>query len=722
MKDGFKDEKNQLEGSEEEGKALGDTGADREESGPEGEEVPEASDPGEEPERTEEPDTKEGTYGDMAEGEGAVFEGDTYREEPEAQQGAAEGDYTYQKENEEEKNSQAEDQGNEHQSVGENDGGDSEKQQEEGNTPEKSEKQKKGKKNKKNKKENPLGSIAMNLRIGNKIALGFLLVILIFGFVAYQAWSAYSDLEDAIMDSNAAAQAYNDVAQMDAELWRQYGYIYEYAILQREATLSNYDDAAERFDELFERVSAQVQDPDIIQELERIEILKDSMESVLYENIVPSMGTDGEQFLERRLRNVESRIRNIDEAFVVVSDHMQQETQGIIQQAEGQVASEQRELLLFLTIALAIAVVVTVVLSRGIAKPLKELQQEAERVSNGDLTLAFNGSRAKDEVGDLSRSFAQMSGNLKTLITSVKEASGKATQSSEILMETAKQSSGASEDLSKTIQEIAETADNQAQNTTEGTEKVNEMARTIENVWSSTESLKKSTENADQLRSRGLTVVEDLSEKTDTINRVTTEVSNIIQETDANTEKINKASIVIHSISEQTGLLALNAAIESARAGEAGRGFAVVADEIRKLAEQASHSTKEIEDIVKVLKEKSEVAVKDMKNLEGTITDQGQAVSATKGIFDDLSNAIDNTKEETGGVESYVQAMLDKKEEIVDVINQLASIAEENAASTEEASAATEEQTASMEEIQSASEQLTNLSYDLMEVVERFKV
>jgi|GEM_PF-2770394 len=579
----------------------------------------------------------------------------------------------------------------------------------------------KNEKPKKNGK-NRINQSISNLKIGNKIALGFLLVIMIFGFVSVQTWMAFNDLEEAIYDSNAAAQTYNDVAQMDAEIWRQYGYIYEYANLQRSETLPNYEAASQRFEELFESVSAAIDDPEVVEELGRIRILKDSMESVLYENIVPSMGTDAEEFQDRRLRNVESRIRFIGEAFDIVSEHMHEETQAIIREAEGVIASEKRNLVIFLGIALGIAVMVTVVLTRGISKPLKNLQREAERVSRGDLTVAFNGSQSKDEIGELSKSFAKMSLNLKTLISSVKEASEKATQSSEILMETAKQSSGASEDLSKTIQEIAETADNQAQNTTEGTQKVDEMATTIEDVSKSTQSLRKSTENADRLREQGVKVVDNLFEKTETINQVTGEVSKIIQETDANTEKINKASTVIQSISEQTGLLALNAAIESARAGEAGRGFAVVAEEIRKLADQASKSTKEIEDIVKVLKEKSNVAVKDMKNLAGTIADQGEAVNETKGIFKDLSNAIDSTKEETYGVESYVDLMLGKKDEIVDVINQLASIAEENAASTEEASAATEEQTASMEEIQSASEQLTNLSYDLMEVVGEFKV
>ena len=62
---------------------------------------------------------------------------------------------------------------------------------------------------------------------------------------------------------------------------------------------------------------------------------------------------------------------------------------------------------------------------------------------------------------------------------------------------------------------------------------------------------------------------------------------------------INSVITIINKVADQTNLLSLNAAIEAEKAGEYGAGFSVVASEIRRLSDQTTEATWDIEQTVK---------------------------------------------------------------------------------------------------------------------------
>ncbi len=100
----------------------------------------------------------------------------------------------------------------------------------------------------------------------------------------------------------------------------------------------------------------------------------------------------------------------------------------------------------------------------------------------------------------------------------------------------------------------------------------------------------------------------------------------------SSTAKIEDMSNVIKKIAGQTNLLALNASIEAARVGEAGRGFAVVAEEVKKLANQSTAATADIQTNVESVKTASVQTVTTIDRIWEVMQAQGSGTPKDEDI------------------------------------------------------------------------------------------
>ncbi|MDO3409247.1 methyl-accepting chemotaxis protein [Saccharibacillus sp. CPCC 101409] len=384
--------------------------------------------------------------------------------------------------------------------------------------------------------------------------------------------------------------------------------------------------------------------------------------------------------------------------------------------------SASRVVLIFDVVAIVVAVLIALGLSRLIATPLRRVQKAAEMISAGDLTGQEIKVSNRDEVGALAGAFNTMSASLRELIESVASTSELVAASSEQLTASAEQNKLASEQIAATVQETATGTSRQVGIAETSSQAMQEMSIGAEQIAVRSQTVASSAAAAAEKSESGNEAIQQAISQMDSIRESVTSMGGVVKELGARSEEIGSITNDITAISSQTNLLALNAAIEAARAGEAGRGFAVVADEVRKLAEQSSESAKRITELVSLIQSDTSSAIEAAEANDREVHKGIQMVSAAGEAFETILEAVGQVAGDIEEVSAGAEQMSASTTEVVQYVKQSASIAEEASAGMTEVSAATQEQLASMEEIASSSSSLAKTAEELYNNVSRFKI
>jgi methyl-accepting chemotaxis protein len=434
--------------------------------------------------------------------------------------------------------------------------------------------------------------------------------------------------------------------------------------------------------------------------------------------------------------------------------------------------------------ALAVAVFTAIFIANSIRRPLAKLNERMESLNErgmtnlskgleavkmGDLTEHFEfvtqpiGHDSKDEIGHACALFDEMLDKAHVTmddyeamrlaqienITAIQQAADLVNETSSELTEAANnianaaknvsenigQVSQASEESAKSSSEIASGSEQLARSATEAATAMEKLDASIQRVLEGNKRQFEITQEASASAETGSTAVNQTVESMDRIQNQMGLASEAVTQLGSQSEKIGAIVEAIDEIAEQTNLLALNAAIEAARAGEHGRGFAVVADEVRKLAERASGSTKEIADLIEVVRKGVDDAVSSMdltqKEVEGGASRSKETAEALAAIIEAVKDVQAASKENTTEVDSMtdgaqtvsgaVQNVASISEESAASAQELSANSEEVAASTQSVSAAVQEQSAGIEQTNSVARGLSGNAQKLKEVSRRFR-
>ncbi len=297
------------------------------------------------------------------------------------------------------------------------------------------------------------------------------------------------------------------------------------------------------------------------------------------------------------------------------------------------------------SIAVVCGLLMSVLLTRSITRPLSDAVRVARTVAANDLTSTIV-VRSRDEIGQLMAALESMNANLastvariRTGVDSIASASGEIAAGNTDLSSRTEQQAASLEETAASMEQLSSTVKQNA----DSAKQANQLAAA-----------------ASETASRGGATV---SEVVSTMNAIS-----------ASSVKISDIVSVIDGIAFQTNILALNAAVEAARAGEQGKGFAVVAAEVRTLAQRSAQAAKEIK-----------VLIEDTVQKIGQGSGSAERAGAT---MQEIVSSVQRVTDIMGEIAAASAEQADGIEQVNRAVSQMDEVTQQNAALVEEAAAA----------------------------------
>lgn len=331
-------------------------------------------------------------------------------------------------------------------------------------------------------------------------------------------------------------------------------------------------------------------------------------------------------------------------------------------------------------VALALALAAAMFISRVITDPVKELEAEAKRIAEGDLTPRELPPMGGDEVGNLVRSFGAMTEKLRNLAERMHHSANLITTYTHELQASTRNAAAAANATSDKMSQLSGVMTNMVEGSRSLAEVSDRTAANLSGVEQTAEKFLYKMENSAAITIRASNDVKDLEERLQNVGEVIQFITNI---------------------ADQASLLAQKAVTEVAYVSDEGNTFISLADEIQKRARDASGAAKSIAGLIENVQRHARLAADSLEEDHKIILDGHKAA-----------------KEASVSIKTALKEM----QALAVQVNEVAAVTEQVARSINNVTRASEEQAALAEGFAKATGTLSHVANEMKSTVATLKL